>query len=66
MDYPESLKKYLAITVEKSASDLHLAAGYPPIIRINGELWAIPKEAPLLARVQPMNETWQRKRKRLA
>ncbi len=50
MDYSESLKKYLATTVEKNASDLHLTAGYPPIIRINGELWAIPKEAPLSAR----------------
>jgi pilus retraction protein PilT len=50
MDYSESLKKYLAITVEKNASDLHLAAGYPPIIRINGELWAIPKEPPLSPR----------------
>ena len=50
MDYPEALKKYLGITVEKSASDIHLVAGYPPIIRINGELWAIPKEASLAAK----------------
>lgn len=44
------LAKYLGVTVEKNASDLHIAAGYPPIIRINGELWAIPKEPPLSAR----------------
>jgi len=50
MDYSETLKKYLNITVEKNASDIHLVAGYPPIIRINGELWAIPKEAPLAAK----------------
>jgi twitching motility protein PilT len=50
MDYPEALKKYLGITVEKNASDIHLVAGYPPIIRINGELWAIPKEASLAAK----------------
>ncbi len=35
--------------VQKNASDLHLVTGYPPIIRINGELWAIPKEPPLAA-----------------
>jgi len=44
MDYSQLLDKYLDITVQKEASDLHLSAGYPPIIRINGELWAIPKE----------------------
>jgi twitching motility protein PilT len=50
MDYSQLLEKYLDVTVQKSASDLHLAAGYPPIIRINGELWAIPKEGVLAAR----------------
>ena len=50
MDYSESLKKYLEITIQKGASDLHLVAGYPPVIRINGELWAIPKEASLSPR----------------
>jgi twitching motility protein PilT len=50
MDYSQLLEKFLAVTVQKEASDLHLAAGYPPIIRINGELWAIPKEGALTAR----------------
>ncbi|MFA6376202.1 MAG: type IV pilus twitching motility protein PilT [Candidatus Paceibacterota bacterium] len=50
MDYPQSLEKYLEMTVQKDASDLHFAAGYPPIMRINGELWAIPKELVLSAR----------------
>jgi len=49
MDYSQLLKKYLDITVQKNASDLHLVTGYPPIIRINGELWAVPKEPPLAA-----------------
>jgi len=49
MDYSQLLKKYLDITVQKNASDIHLVTGYPPIIRINGELWAIPKEPPLAA-----------------
>jgi twitching motility protein PilT len=48
MDYNQLLEKYLDVTVQKEASDLHISAGYPPIIRINGELWAIPKE-PVLA-----------------
>ena len=50
MDYSQLLEKLLVVTVEKNASDLHLVAGYPPIIRINSELWAIPKEEPLAAR----------------
>ena len=49
-DYSQLLEKYLAATIQKEASDLHLAAGYPPIIRVNGELWAIPKEPCLTAR----------------
>jgi Tfp pilus assembly protein, pilus retraction ATPase PilT len=50
MDYSQLLEKFLVVTVQKEASDLHLVAGYPPIIRINGELWAIPKEGALTAR----------------
>jgi twitching motility protein PilT len=50
MDYPQLLEKYLEVTVQKEASDIHLAAGYPPIIRVNGELWAIPKEPVLSQR----------------
>ena len=49
-DYPQLLDKYLQVTIEKEASDLHLSAGYPPIVRINGELWAVPKESALAAR----------------
>jgi len=49
-DYSQLLEKYLAVTIQKEASDLHLVAGYPPIVRVNGELWAIPKEPCLTAR----------------
>ncbi|MCU0653336.1 MAG: type IV pilus twitching motility protein PilT [Candidatus Pacebacteria bacterium] len=49
-DYSQLLEKYLDITIQKDASDLHMAAGYPPIVRINGELWAVPKEPSLSAR----------------
>jgi len=30
------ISKYLALTVEKKASDLHLSSGLPPLIRIDG------------------------------
>lgn len=49
-EYSPILEKYLSATIQKEASDLHLAAGYPPIIRVSGELWAIPKEQCLTAR----------------
>ncbi len=38
--YPVSLDCLLKLTVEKKGSDLHLVAGAPPAIRINGELEA--------------------------
>lgn len=49
-NYQQLLEKYLAVTVKKSASDLHLAVGYPPIIRLNDSLWAIPDEDELSPR----------------
>jgi twitching motility protein PilT len=49
-DYSQLLDKYLEVTIQKEASDLHMAASYPPIVRINGELWAVPKEPALAAR----------------
>ncbi|MFN7170501.1 MAG: type IV pili twitching motility protein PilT, partial [Candidatus Omnitrophota bacterium] len=32
------LMKYLKLMLEKSASDLHIKAGHPPMFRIDGEL----------------------------
>lgn len=43
-NYPQALKKYLETTVKKDASDFHVSAGYPPIIRINDVLYPIPGE----------------------
>ncbi len=40
------IQHLLELTVSQGASDLHLVAGVPPIIRINGELIAVPNEAP--------------------
>ncbi|MCL4367062.1 PilT/PilU family type 4a pilus ATPase [Patescibacteria group bacterium] len=33
-----NIRQLLEITIERRASDLHLLAGYPPMIRIHGEL----------------------------
>ena len=38
MNYPAFLKKLFEITIKEGASDLHLSADYPPILRINGKL----------------------------
>ncbi|MDP3964929.1 MAG: type IV pilus twitching motility protein PilT [bacterium] len=37
----------LKIAVEKNASDLHLVADQPPILRVDGELQEIPESQPL-------------------
>ncbi len=34
----QSLDELLAVMVERNASDLHIAAGSPPVIRVNGRL----------------------------
>ncbi len=41
----ERLKKYLAYVIQQSASDLHLSVGDYPIIRLDGELYRLDKEA---------------------
>ncbi len=35
---PERLRDWLAHAVEAGASDLHLIAGYPPVLRLHGDL----------------------------
>ena len=47
VDYQQMLEKYLDATIKKNASDLHFCVGYPPIIRVNDSLWAIPGEQKL-------------------
>lgn len=43
----KKLTRLLQLTINNRASDLHLVAGYPPILRINGELFPIAAEPPL-------------------
>ena len=35
---PLNIDDLLTVTVERGASDLHLTAGSPPVIRVNGRL----------------------------
>jgi len=42
-NYTEELKKLLEITIKEQASDLHISAGHPPILRISGRLVPLVK-----------------------
>ena len=37
-----TINELLSLAVEKGASDLHLSVGYPPLLRINGDLVPVP------------------------
>ncbi len=39
-----NINQLLGLTIERNASDLHLSVGYPPILRVHGELINIPGE----------------------
>lgn len=39
-----NIQQLLDLTIARNASDLHLSVGFPPTLRINGELIAIPGE----------------------
>jgi twitching motility protein PilT len=38
IDSKQKISKLLDYTVEKGASDLHISVGYPPVVRVDGEL----------------------------
>ncbi len=44
MDYLKELKRLLDIVVKENASDFHISAGHPPVIRITGQLIPLTKE----------------------
>jgi twitching motility protein PilT len=46
-----NIKELLQLTVDKNASDLHLIAGIPPTVRVDGELFPVPNEAYLVPEV---------------
>lgn len=41
------IKQLLALVVHRNASDLHLSVGFPPIIRVHGELFPVPGGEPI-------------------
>ena len=47
-DVIQSIDELLLVMVEREASDLHLAAGSPPVIRVNGRLHRLPDREKLL------------------
>jgi twitching motility protein PilT len=57
---PEKLRRWLEWAVQVGASDLHLIVGYPPVVRLHGELTELPESSiaaeemmPLIAPVCP-------------
>jgi twitching motility protein PilT len=42
---PEKLRAWLARAVEVGASDLHLVVGYPPVLRLHGDLMELSEPA---------------------
>lgn len=42
-----NIQQLLDLTIQRNASDLHLSVGFPPILRVNGDLIPIPGEIPI-------------------
>lgn len=42
-----NIQQLLDLTVYRNASDLHLSVGFPPILRVHGDLFPVPGEAPV-------------------
>ena len=40
---PAKLREWLNLAVESGASDLHLIVGYPPVLRLHGDLTELPE-----------------------
>lgn len=40
-----NIQQLLELTMQRNASDLHLSVGYPPILRIHGDLIPVPGES---------------------
>jgi len=41
------IKELLQLTIDKNASDLHVVAGLPPTLRVDGQLYPVPNESVL-------------------
>lgn len=42
-----NIQQLLDLTIQRNASDLHLSVGFPPILRIHGEILPVPGETPV-------------------
>ncbi len=51
---PEKIREWLTIAVESGASDLHLIAGYPPAIRLHGDLTELAEPPLDDSQIEPM------------
>jgi len=51
------VSELLAFTVKNKASDLHLSAGEPPMIRINGDMTRIKMQKLIDAKFKPWSMT---------
>ena len=43
MEYMSKVREFLELTIKEQASDLHLSASHPPILRVNGKLIPLVK-----------------------
>lgn len=41
-----NIQQLLDLTIQRNASDLHLSVGFPPLLRIHGDLFPVPGESP--------------------
>lgn len=41
-----NIQQLLDLTIQRNASDLHLSVGFPPLLRIHGDLFPVPGEMP--------------------
>lgn len=42
-----NIQQLLDLTIQRNASDLHLSVGFPPILRIHGDILPVPGEGPV-------------------
>jgi len=51
---PDLLRRWLELAVQGGASDLHLIAGYPPVLRLHGDLTEVAEAAVTAEELEPM------------
>lgn len=42
-----NIQQLLEVTIQRNASDLHLSVGFPPVLRVHGDLIPLPGELPV-------------------